>query len=300
MRVEPLVLGFPDYQTQSQRLAAALNTTCEIVDLHRFPDGESKVRMPVDLPQHIILCRSLNQPNDKLIEIMLCARHVREQGVRHLTLVAPYLCYMRQDCAFLPGEVVSQHIIGDFLAGLFDAVITVDPHLHRISRLGEAVPAAHAIALSTAPLMGDFLRAQLPEPLLIGPDSESEQWVGHIAERCRAKYAVGCKQRAGDRSVSIALPEVEFRGRTVVLVDDIVSTGHTLATAAQQIKALGAAAVYCLVSHALFAEGAEDTLGQAGVERIWSTDSIPHSSNAVTLAGLLAQALPPCPSHPST
>lgn len=286
-----LVLGFPDYAQPSGKLAAALDTPCRIADIHRFPDGESRVRLPVELPSQVIVCRSLNQPNDKLIELMLCATQARKQGVRHLTLVAPYLCYMRQDCAFEPGEAVSQHIIGRFLAGLFDAVITVDPHLHRISRLEEAVPAARAAALNSAPLMADFLRSRLDKPLLLGPDSESEQWVRRIAEYCHADYAVARKERIDDHTVNITLPALDYQGRTIVLVDDIASTGHTLAVATRKIKASGATAVHCLITHAIFAEGTEETLIRAGVENIWSTDSIIHPTNAICLTGLLADAL---------
>src|SRR5690606_12123678 len=107
---------------------------------HRFPDGELRLRLPATLPAAVVLFRGLHQPNEKLVELLLTARTARGAGARHLTLVAPYLAYMRQDMAFAPGEAVSQRIVGDFLAQLFDAVITVDPHLHRVARLDEAVP----------------------------------------------------------------------------------------------------------------------------------------------------------------
>ena len=153
-----LVLGFPEYLPQAQRLAAALNVQLQEVSLHQFPDGESLLRLPVDLPEHIVICRSLNQPNDKLIELLLCAKTAREQGVKRLTLVAPYLCYMRQDIANQPGEAVSQRIIGKMLADIFDDVITVDPHLHRISRLNQAIPIDNAISLTATEEIARFLQ----------------------------------------------------------------------------------------------------------------------------------------------
>ena len=95
-----LLLAFPDYCHQSQRLAAELNIPFESVEVHRFPDGESLIRLPTALPEHVILCRSLNRPNDKLIELLLFAKTARELGAKRITLVAPYLCYMRQDKQF--------------------------------------------------------------------------------------------------------------------------------------------------------------------------------------------------------
>jgi ribose-phosphate pyrophosphokinase len=118
-----IILAFPDYLKQARRLAACLNAPLAEVTLHHFPDNESLIRLPPSLPGHVILCRSLNQPNDKLIELLLCATTARELGADRLTLVAPYLSYMRQDIANQPGEAVSQRIIGKLLAGLFDDVL---------------------------------------------------------------------------------------------------------------------------------------------------------------------------------
>ena len=113
-----------DYAEPAKRLAHFIGCPFALIDVHHFPDGESRLRLPVDLPQKVVLCRSLNDPNEKLVELILAAEHLRGQGVMQLMLIAPYLCYMRQDKAFHPGEVVSQTIIGRLLANYFDGAIT--------------------------------------------------------------------------------------------------------------------------------------------------------------------------------
>jgi len=148
-----IVLSFDDYETQSRKLAEALGIPFCVIDRHRFPDGESKLTLPDKLPEHVVFCHSLDQPNEKLLELLLAAKTAIDLGARVLTLVAPYLCYMRQDKAFHPGEAVSQTIIGQFLADLFDNVITVDPHLHRIQYLQQAIPAKYAVSLTATSLM---------------------------------------------------------------------------------------------------------------------------------------------------
>lgn len=286
-----LILGFPDYDQQAQAIAGGLHTEYSVIDIHHFPDGESRLRLPPRVSEHVVLCRSLDRANDKLIELLLAAESARASGASRLTLIAPYLCYMRQDRAFQPGEVVSQQIIGRFLAGLFDTVITVDPHLHRVHSLQQAVPAQRSVALSAAPAMGEFLAARPGRPLLIGPDEESEQWVRIVARQAELDYVVARKARFGDRSVEIRLPAANYAGVDVVLVDDVVSTGHTLAEAARALKESGARRIDVLVTHAVFSDGALDMLEAVGVGEVWSSDSVPHPSNAFTLSLLLAGAV---------
>lgn len=286
-----IILSFEEYAQQSRKLAQALGMPCEIIQRHRFPDGESKLTLPAGLSDHVLFCQSLDHPNEKLLELLLAAKTARELGAKELTLVAPYLCYMRQDKAFHPGEVVSQPIIGRFLAELFDNVITVDPHLHRVHHLEQAVPARNAVALSATSLMADFLRDRVENPVLLGPDSESEQWVSVVAKPGQWEYGVCKKTRTGDKEVEITLPEIDLNKRSVVIVDDVASSGQTLAVATRQCLSRNAAHVDVLVTHALFANDAKQRLEKAGVRYIWSTDSVNHESNIISLSGLLKTAV---------
>ena len=285
------LLYFEDETPAAMRLAEAAGLEPHRIERHRFPDGEIQLTLPAHLPPHVVLLRSLQQAGDKLTELMLAAPTARELGAQHLSLVAPYLAYMRQDMAFAPGQAVSQRIVGSWLASLFDSVITVDPHLHRVATLAEAVPAAQAIALSAAPLLGNWIAQHRPGAFLLGPDQESAQWVTQAAAAHGFEHAVCTKQRHGDRHVDIALPACDLRGKAVVILDDVASSGHTLATAAALALAAGAASVDVAVTHALLAGDALQRIHQAGVGEFWSTDSIAHPSNGVGLAALLAAAL---------
>jgi len=294
---DALLLYFADEQAPARRLAEALGLNAACIERHRFPDDELRLRLPLQsgqtLPGQLVLYRSLDRPNEKLVELLLVAGEARRLGCRRLLLVAPYLAYMRQDIAFQPGEVVSQQIVGPFLAELFDGVITVDPHLHRISSLSQAIPRGAAISLCGAPLLAELIAEQIERPLLLGPDAESAQWIESAAAVYGWAYGVCSKVRNGDRHVQIKLPPLAYAGRAVVLLDDVASSGHTLARAAEQLLAAGAASVDVAVTHALFAGDALQVIRQAGVGRVWSSDSIAHPSNAMALAPLLAEAIRP-------
>ena len=290
-----LILYFADEREAALRLAAAAGLSCAEIERHRFPDDELRLRLPLTdagaLAETLVLYRSLDRPNEKLVELLLVAGEARRLGARRLLLAAPYLAYMRQDIAFHPGEVVSQKVVGAFLAGLFDGVLTVDPHLHRIAPLSEAIPHGAAVSLSGAPLLAALVAGKLADPLLIGPDAESRQWIEAAAAPYGFDFRVCRKERRSDRDVAIFLPQVAVAGRAVVLLDDVASSGHTLAEAARLLLAAGPASVDVAVTHALFAGDALDLLRGAGVREVWSSDCIPHPSNAVSVAPLLAGAL---------
>jgi ribose-phosphate pyrophosphokinase len=214
-------------------------------------------------------------------------------------LVAPYLAYMRQDKAFRPGEAVTSDSFARLISSLFDGLATVDPHLHRRAALSElySIPAA---AVQAAPALADWITAEVPRPLLIGPDSESAQWVQAIAERISAPWTVMEKTRRGDYDVSVELPDLSGHAIcTPVLIDDIASSGRTMIAAANLLAARGLARPVCAVVHPLFAGDAFARI-QAVAARVVSCDSVPHPSNAIPLAPLVAAALTALPERSRT
>lgn len=286
-----LVLHFDDEAALAEALAEALGWQAEALRCHRFPDGEFRLNLPPQLPPQVVLLRGLQQPNEKLAQLLIAAPAARELGARRLILVAPYLAYMRQDMAFTPGEAVSQRHVGAALAAWFDAVVTLDPHLHRVASLDAVLPGRRGVALSAAPALGRYIAGRVPGALLLGPDEEAAQWVQAAAGPLGLDHAVCLKQRRGDHDVSVATPGVDLQGRAVVLLDDVASTGRTLVAAAEVARSGGAASVDVAVTHALFVGDALAQLREAGVRHIWSTDAVPHESNCVPVAPLLAQGV---------
>ena len=288
------VLAFDEERECATALARALGVPLALIERHRFPDGELKLRLPATLPPCVVLLRSLHPPNERLIELLIAAPAARELGAQRLLLVCPYLAYMRQDIAFLPGEAVSQRHIAGLLASRFDAVLTVDPHLHRIASLQAVMPGSRAVSLSAAALVGAWVAQQVRAPLLLGPDEESAQWVSEAARACTpvADHAWCVKQRNGDRDVLVTLPPaLNCQGRAVVLIDDMASTGRTLMAASRLVLADGAVSVDVAVTHGLFVGDAMAELRACGVGRVWSTDTVPHPSNAISVVPLFAHAL---------
>lgn len=288
----PVLLAFPDDRPLAASVARQLGAHLGRCDWRHFPDGESLVAIDDQLSgADVVLFASLDDPDRKAIPLRFAARTAREFGARRIGLVAPYLAYMRQDARFHPGEAISAQAFAQFLDETVDWLVTVDPHLHRIADPRQVFHMP-VDCIAAAPLLAEWIRREVARPMLIGPDSESAQWVSTVASAAHAPYEVLHKVRHGDRDVEIGVPRVErLHGYTPVLLDDIASTGQTLVAAIQRLRGSHLPPPVCVVIHPIFAGDAWERLRMAGAGRIVSTDSIVHPTNAISLADPIAAAI---------
>ena len=285
------VHAFETGAVAAKALAVALGVGFHPIALHRFPDGETLPRVAATRPHTVLAHVPLDHPNEKLIVLLLAADAWRRQGVARLVLVAPYLCYMRQDTVFHPGEPLSRDVVCGLIGRSFDRVVTVDTHLHRTASLSAAFGGLPADDLSAAGPLAAALGGH-DQPLIVGPDSESKPWVTRIAAQLGGEVLMFEKTREGDHAVTLCAKDLgRVQGRRVVIVDDICSSGGTLIQAIRHLRGAGAAVIDIGVVHALFPAAIEARLREAGAARIISTDSVCHPTNAAPLAALLADAL---------
>ncbi|MEW5918159.1 MAG: ribose-phosphate pyrophosphokinase [Gemmatimonadota bacterium] len=284
-----LVFALPGNDSFASDLARRLEGELGPLTLRRFPDGETYVR--IDTPvrdRDLVLACTLQRPDDKLLPLIFLAATARELGAARVGLVAPYLAYMRQDRRFREGEGVTSVHFARLLSAAVDWIVTVDPHLHRRSSLGEIYSVA-ADVVHAAPHISAWIRGNVQQPLLIGPDAESAQWVQGVAEAANAPWIVLEKVRRGDRDVTVSVPNVErWRDHTPVLVDDIISTARTMIATIGHLSRAGLRAPVCIGVHAVFAERAYDELRTAGAAVVVTCNTIPHPSNAIDLHDALA------------
>ena len=259
---------------------------------HHFPDGESYFRLLDDVKNQdaVIVCQ-LHQPNEKIPDLLFLSETLKQAGAKSIGLVAPYLSYMRQDKKFHDGECITSRHFSAWINQRFDWLVTIDPHLHRYHHLNEiySIPSR---ALHATGIIADYVRNNIASPILIGPDSESEQWVNAVAEKANCPALVLSKIRKGDRDVEISIPEIEqYAQHQAVLIDDIISTGKTMLGAAHHIKQLTGKKALCIGVHAVFAPGALEEMHNADIEDVLTCNCIHHSSNALDVSLLLAQGI---------
>lgn len=288
--MKPVVFALPGNEAMARSVARHLRAKIGSTEIRRFPDGESYVRIKTQVAgaEVIVVC-TLDHPDEKLLLLSFVAATARELGAARVGLICPYLSYMRQDTRFRPGEGVTSRYFAAALSQSFDWLVTVDPHLHRLKGLSE-VYRIPAIAAHAAPLLSDWIRGHVADPLLIGPDEESEQWVASVAAGARAPYTILRKTRLGDRNVRVTKPSADGRRRTPVLVDDIVSTARTMIETVKHLRQARYKRPVCLAVHAIFANGSYARLKRAGARTIVTCNTIPHFSNGIDVSAMLCRA----------
>ncbi|MDI1354252.1 MAG: ribose-phosphate pyrophosphokinase [bacterium] len=286
--MKPLFFAFPGNEDLLLKLVAQQPAERGIADFRQFPDGETYVRIDSELKnrQVVIVC-TLHQPDTKFLLLHFFSKIAREMGCAKITLISPYLGYMRQDKIFKVGEGLTSTYFAHLVSSCVDELITIDPHLHRIASLNKiyTIPCR---AMQAAVHIARWITQHVPNPLLIGPDSESEQWVSDVAIKAKAPFVVLQKIRTGDKEVRVSVPNVQaYAGVTPVLVDDIISTGKSMMETILHLKKINLSAPVCVGIHAVFAPGAYQELLATGASRVVTCNTIPHESNQIDISDLL-------------
>ena len=296
--MKTILFSLPGNEEQTNLLAKKMNAEIGEATLRKFPDGESYTRILSDVKNKcVVLVCTLHDPDEKLLPLYFLGQTAKSLGAMCTCLVAPYLAYMRQDKGFNKGEGVTSSFFGKLISGFADSITTIDPHLHRISALGEVYHIPNKV-IHAADDISKWIKENIENPVLIGPDSESEQWVSEVAKKAGAPFTVLQKIRHGDRNVEVSIPDVEkYKNATPILVDDIISTAHTMIETVQHLKKAGMKPPICIGIHAVFSGNAYQDLLDSGAEKIVTCNTIPHPSNSIDLSDVIAKEVKELMNH---
>jgi len=287
---EVYVAGGPSSVQLADETAKLLRAKQIRVDHKLFPDGENYFKLTGDEVAHnVFVFQSTYPPQDRhLMQLMLMSNKLMEDGVK-VVAVIPYLAYARQHRTFLLGEVVSLRTVARMLASAgIKRVITID--IHNVEGLGFFGIPAHS--LSAVPLLADHLIANesMNRPFIVAPDAGASVRADAMATRIKCEFAALEKSR--DRvtgETSVRMPQgIDVAGKDVVILDDMISTGGTIAKAAQLAREKGAKGVIAACTHALLAEGAMAKMKEAGIRDLVATNTVPTPYSKVSVAPLIA------------
>ena len=290
--MKPIIFALPGNENLAKFLADQANAELGKVKIHQFPDGETYVRILSDVQSRkVFLVCTLSQPNEKILPLYFLSKILKTQGSASVELIAPYLAYMRQDKEFYSGEGITSHYFASLLSSTFNSLITIDPHLHRIQNLNEIYTIPCEV-LNSSGLIAKWIKENVDLPLIIGPDSESEQWVSAVAKGADAPYIILKKIRRSDKKVEVSIPHIDdYKQHTVVLVDDIISTATTLIETTNHLKDLEMKPPVCVGIHAVFAQDAFEKMKKAGIEKIATCNTILHPTNEIDITPMLVSAV---------
>jgi len=277
----------------AKKLAKKLKVKYSPLTLSAFPDGDIYLKYNTQLKKKKVVIVQSFQPNSdmSLFDIVFAAETAKDMGAKKVILVAPYLAYMRQDKRFNPGEAISSKIMAKLLNNYIDKIITIDPHLHRYKSMKDIFTIS-AKKITANGIIADYIQKNIDNAVIIGPDRESYQWAEAIAKQIGVDSTVLEKTRYSSRRVkSKMIRPLNVRGMNVVIVDDIISTGHTIAEAAKKARRMKARSITAIGVHGLFVENGMSTLKKAGVDRVVTTNCIEHRTNKIDVTPLLVKEL---------
>lgn len=290
-QMKKIIFALPGNELLAKQLATKSGCELGSIVIRNFPDGETYVKINSDIKnKKIIFVCTLNNPDNKIMALYFLAKTAKELGAKQITIIAPYLAYMRQDKSFNAGECITSGHFASFISTFADELITIDPHLHRINSLSEIFKIPTKV-LHANDLVSNWIKKNISSPVLIGPDSESEQWVSEIANKANAPFLILTKNRKGDTDVEVSNPDLaKYKNYTPVLVDDIISTAHTMIETINHLKLQNMNPAICIGVHAVFSGNAYHELKNTGTKKIVTCNTILHETNEIDITELLSNS----------
>jgi ribose-phosphate pyrophosphokinase len=280
------ILGGTSAKHVAENLAYKLGQPLLHTSYKRFPDDEFYIRIQDNIAGEDVLIVQTAYPDPKIVELFLMQDAVHDAGAKKITVVLPYFGYSRQDKKFEDGEPISARAIAEHISLHADSVITVDPHKDHVLKFF-TVPAYSCSAVAT---IARYLKEKNIDYVL-APDKGARDRAKAAASLMNCDYDYLDKTRIDGTTVTITPKKLDARGKHVAIIDDIISTGGTMANSIQELKKQGATTVSVACTHGLFIGGAKEKLLSAGCDDIISTDTIETEFSKVSVAESVAETL---------
>ncbi|MBU6335612.1 MAG: ribose-phosphate pyrophosphokinase [Chloroflexi bacterium] len=282
----------------AQAIATSINMNLGRAIVGAFRNGETRVKIEENVrgSDVFVVQPTCTPVNQHLMELLLLIDALRRASAARVTAVIPYYGYAKQEKKTTGREPISAKLVANLIrtAGA-DRVLTMDLHAPAIEGFFD-IPVDH---LQAGPLLADHLRmARLHDPVVVSPDAGGVGRANSFRERVGAGLAIIAKQRPRPDVVEMIEMVGEVAGKTAVIVDDMISTGGTLAEAARALRQRGAVAVYACATHGIFAGAALEALEHSDLVETIVTDTIPLPEDhqrarisKISVAPLFAEAI---------
>jgi ribose-phosphate pyrophosphokinase len=280
------ILSGTNGQLIADTIAKSLDQPLVKVTIKRFPDTELYVKIDQEIDNEDVIIVQSTYPDENIIELLLLQNAVRTAGASHITTIIPYFGYSRQDKQFSPGEPVSAEVLSQYIENGIDRVITVDPHKEHILNFFNI----QSSSVSAIPEIAKYLEKKSVN-MVLAPDK------GALPHNKEASAIIHCecdyieKKRIDAKTVKMNPKNLQVKGKTVAIIDDIISTGGTMAMAINALKQQGAKKVYAACTHGLFIGKAVSKLENAGCDEIISTDTIQNKFSKVSVVPSILRVL---------
>lgn len=281
----------------AEQIAGYLGVSLGDCEVGRFPDGEVRIKIRADVRgADVFLIQSTCAPvNDHLMELLIMADAARRASAGRITAVVPYFGYSRQDRKDEGRVPISAKLAANLLeAAGIDRLVTIDLHAAQIQGFFD-IPVDHLFASKV--FIKYVKQLALPDLVIASPDAGGMKTAWGYVKRLDGAYlAVIEKRRSSGEDVEVGFVIGDVKDKHVVLVDDIISTGGSVAKAAALLREKGAKKVYIMATHPVFCGRAVEKLRDAPLTEIIVTDTIPATANierlrVLSVAELLGEAV---------